>query len=315
MYLTKYGLFDGNSWEALFQLIYKTKHRTDGYQEMPPSPGDFGIEGYVGKTGITFQCYCPDNNYDQEELYEKQRDKITKDLGKLKAYQEEIKARLGEAVIEQWIFITPEVNRNKLLKHAKSKQAEVRNWNLSILSQNFTILLHDADFYTKEIQEQKTLKGEAIYMEGLSLTLPNLDGDLIEYEEHILRKSKLRVAASLGADEVDMSDVKQSAKVNRLYAKTMDSFLDFGRFRNQLDTISPVLFHKVERILGTFEGEVDEWRDTLSATPEELTEKVKVDLRKRLEEELKTHVDYTLSTQIVNHAIANWLGLCQLDYE
>lgn len=315
MYLTKYGLFDGNSWEALLQLIYKTNHRTDGYQEMPASPGDFGIEGYVGKTGVAFQCYCPDNNCNQDALYEKQRDKITKDIGKLAEYETEIQSRLGGALIKEWVFITPEVNRNKLLRHAKTKEAEARSWNLSILSPDFTILLHDADFYSKEIQEQKLLKGEALYMEGISLSLPNLDGDLTEYEEHILRKSKLRVAASLGIDEINMADEKHRAKVQRLYNKTLENFLDFGRFRNQLDTISPILFHKVERILGTFEGEVDEWRDTLSASPDELTEKVKSDLRMRLEAELKTHIDYTLSTQIVNHAVANWLGLCQLDYE
>ncbi|RYJ59194.1 hypothetical protein [Pseudomonas songnenensis] len=315
MYLTKYGLFDGNSWEALLQLIYKTNHRADGYQEMPASPGDFGIEGYVGKTGVAFQCYCPDNNCNQDDLYDKQRGKITRDLGKLAQYEAEIRSRLGGALIKEWVFITPEVNRNKLLRHAKIKEAEVRSWNLSILSPDFTILLHDADFYSREIQEQKSLQGEAIYMEGISLSLPNLDGDLTEYEEHILRKSKLRVAASLGIDEINMSDEKQRAKVQRLYSKTLEIFLDFGRFRNQLDTISPILFHKVERILGTFQGEVDEWRDTLSASPDELTEKVKGDLRMRLEAELKTHIDYTLSTQIVNHAVANWLGLCQLDYE
>lgn len=315
MYLTNFGLFDGNSWEAMFQLIYKAKHGADDYQEFPASPGDFGIEGFVGKTGVAIQCYCPKKNYDPDTLYDKQRDKITKDLGKLKQYEADIKDRIGDALIERWIFITPEVNKHKLLKHAKAKEVEVRAWNLSILSPRFTILLHDGDFYAKEIQEQKNLKGEAAYVEGIPLTLPDLCGDMSEYEENILRKSKLRVAAGLGENEVDMEDPKHSAKVERLYARTLESFLNFSNFRHELDTISPILFHKVDRILGTFEGEVDEWRDTLRATPEELTEKVKTDLRKRLEEELKSHVDYTLATRIVNHAVANWLGLCQLDYE
>lgn len=315
MYLTKFGLYDGNSWEALFQLIFKNKHGSDDYQEMPASPGDYGIEGFVGNTGVAFQCYCPERNYEQDELYEKQRDKITRDIGKLKTYEKEIKARIGNELIARWTFITPEINRNKLLKHARDKEAEARSWNLSILSPDFKILLHDAEFYAKDIQEQKTLKGEAVFVEAISLTLPDLDGDRTEYEEHILRKSKLRVAAGLGADEVDMTDAKQSARVERLYTKTLESFLNFSLFRQGLDAMSPVLFHKVDRILGTFECEVDEWRDTLRATPDELTEKVKSDLKERLMKELQPHVDYTLASQIVNHAVANWLGLCQLDYE
>lgn len=180
MYLTKFGLFDGNSWEALFQLIYKTKHGADDYQEMPASPGDFGIEGFVGKTGVAFQCYCPKINYDQDTLYNKQRDKITKDVGKLRQYEADIKARLGDALIDRWVFITPEVNKHKLLKHAKEKEVEVRGWNLSVLSPDFTILLHDGDFYAKEIQEQKTLSGEAVYVKGIPLTLPDLNGGMTE---------------------------------------------------------------------------------------------------------------------------------------
>lgn len=315
MHLTKFGPFDGNSWEALFQLIFKTKHIDDDYQEMPASPGDFGIEGFVGRTGVAFQCYCPSKTYDPTTLFKKQKEKITKDIEKLKTYESEIKERIGNALIHRWIFITPEIDRNKLLVHAQEKANEARGWGLSILGPEFRILLHDGDFYTKEIHEQKSLKGEAIYVEGVSLTLPDLNGDLTEYEEHILRKSKIRVAASQGVVNVDMADPRQKAKVQRIYARTMDNFLSFGQFRSELDTISPVLFHKVDRILGTFEGEVYEWSDTLRATPDELTEKIKCDLKRRLEEELKSHVDYVLSTRIVEHAVANWLGLCQLDYE
>ncbi|UXY55224.1 hypothetical protein [Pseudomonas tohonis] len=315
MYLTKFGQFEGNEWESLFQRIFKSKHYDDNYQEMPASPGDFGIEGFVGKTGVAFQCYCPKTNYDQDTLYDKQRDKITRDLNKLRLYENDIKERIGGELIKRWIFITPDINQNKLLKHAKAKEAEVRKWNLSILATDFTVLLHDADFYAKEIHEQLTLQGKAIYIEGLQLTLPDLDGDTTEYEEHILRKSKIRVAASLGTSQVDMDDSKQRARVERVYAKTLESFLSFNKFRQELNTISPLLFHKVDRILGTFESEVDDWRDTLRATPDELTEKVKSDLKSRLEKELRTHIDYTLTSRIVNHAIANWLGLCQLDYE
>ncbi|TLP59015.1 MULTISPECIES: hypothetical protein [Pseudomonas] len=315
MHLTKHGLFDGNSWENLFQNIFKTKHAEDDYQEMPASPGDYGIEGFVGRTGVAFQCYCPKKLYDPITLYGKQRDKITEDIAKLQKYETQIKKRIGNSLIRRWIFITPEIDKNKLLAHAQEKAEEAKAWKLSILSPDFGILLHDGDFYRKEIQEQKSLQGEAFYIEGTSLTLPDLTGDLTEYEEHILRKSKIRVAASQGLTCVDRLEQRHAAKVERIYTSTLNNFLSFSQFRAELDTISPLLFHKVDRILGTFEGEVYEWSDTLRATPDELTEKIKSDLKNRLENELKSHVDYILTTRIVNHAVANWLGLCQLDYE
>ena len=69
MFKTKYGPFNGDSWEDLCQQIFKNKFESEGYQEMKASPGDFGVEGFTKKTGVAFQCYCPDSLYTQDELY------------------------------------------------------------------------------------------------------------------------------------------------------------------------------------------------------------------------------------------------------
>jgi hypothetical protein len=55
MIQTKYGTFDGNSWEELCQRVFKLKYGDDNYQEMPASPGDYGIEGVILNTGVAFQ--------------------------------------------------------------------------------------------------------------------------------------------------------------------------------------------------------------------------------------------------------------------
>lgn len=78
---TDIGPLDGERWEALIQSVFKRKY--DTYQEMVPSPGDLGIEGFVLGEGIVIQCYCPDEDYDTKTLHEKQRDKITRDIKKL----------------------------------------------------------------------------------------------------------------------------------------------------------------------------------------------------------------------------------------
>jgi len=104
MLVTEYGNFDGNSWENTCQKIFKRKYGDDNYQEMPASPGDYGIEGVIKNTGIAIQCYCPDKNYTQKELYEKQRDKITKDLNKFKEYESHIEARIGEKKYQNGSF-------------------------------------------------------------------------------------------------------------------------------------------------------------------------------------------------------------------
>ena len=147
MYKTKYGLHNGGTWENLCQQVFKYKYGEDGYQEMVSCPGDYGIEGFTKKTGLAFQCYCPEKMYTQNELYDKQRDIITIDLNKLSKYQSVLASRLGPTKISQWIFVTPDIIDNALLAHAEKKTKEFLEKNLYILASNFMVLVKDADFF------------------------------------------------------------------------------------------------------------------------------------------------------------------------
>ena len=140
MIQTQIGAIDGDSWEELCQAVYKKRFST--YQEMVPSPGDWGIEGFVLGEGIAIQCYCPEEEYDTTTLHTKLVNKITKDLNKLNKYDQEISQRIGNDKIKQWIFITPRIAKNDLHYHARNKEQEVRNWGIGLIDANFTILLH-----------------------------------------------------------------------------------------------------------------------------------------------------------------------------
>lgn len=82
MIKTHYGTYNGDSLEEHCQAILKMKYEVKSYQEMiAHTDDDLGIEGFT-RTGVVFQCYCPDEEYYSTKLYDHQRDKITKDLGK-----------------------------------------------------------------------------------------------------------------------------------------------------------------------------------------------------------------------------------------
>ena len=72
------GEVDGDAWEKYCQKLLKLKY--NDYQEVPARyAGDLGVEGFT-HTGIAFQCYCQDGEPISDELYEKQRDKVTRDI-------------------------------------------------------------------------------------------------------------------------------------------------------------------------------------------------------------------------------------------
>jgi len=307
MFMTKLGPFNGDTWEDLCQLVFKSKYGCDGYQEMPAAPGDFGIEGFTLSTGRAFQCYCPDRVYAQDVLLTKQKDKISADVKKLQRYNDDLVVRLGTTKIKDWCFVSPEINHHKLLAHARVKEAEARSWGLEILHDDFTVHLHDADFYLREINEIRSFQGGAISFGEVPTVLPILNQPIEIYEQHIMRKSKLRISP--------LDDPTRSSRVDRLYTHTLKKFLEHDNYFNALNNVSPTVYFRLVRLLSIFEQDVQEWGLTWSGTAESLTEKVTEKLKERIFIELQPGIDQSLASQITHHTIARWLAACELDFE
>jgi hypothetical protein len=70
-----------------YQSCLKIKHQQHNFKSVPAdSGGDYGLDGY-NSIGDAYQCYCPEKEYTDKELYEHQRDKVTTDIQKLFDYQ------------------------------------------------------------------------------------------------------------------------------------------------------------------------------------------------------------------------------------
>ena len=77
------GKLDGDSWEELCQSCYRIRYQEQHYTEIPAAyEGDAGIEGFT-RNGIVNQCYYPEKDYSEKDLYEHYRKKMTQDIGKL----------------------------------------------------------------------------------------------------------------------------------------------------------------------------------------------------------------------------------------
>lgn len=306
MIQTKYGTFNGDGWEDICQLVFKYKYGAENYQEMPASPGDFGIEGVIKNLGVAFQCYCPDHHYTQDVLYEKQRDKITKDLGKLKKYQLDIAARIGSVKIKEWVFLTPTITDNKLLKHAQSKELDVRGWGLKILTPDFKVVLKDADFFALEINAVQLMRGEKLMFLS-SLEQAEIEGsqDNTEYEDNISRKN-----ASRCTFDGELNVVKH-AKLNRV---TVKKWVEGDSLLKRIEKDASDVYFQIMRVVNQYEAEVDELCITWQGEAEELVSKVKGELGGRISEALPSLGEaerYAIADQMTS----KWLALCPLEIE
>lgn len=117
---------DGDTWEKLCQSCYRIKYQEQHYTEIPAVyEGDAGIEGFT-RTGIVNQCYCPEREYSDDELYNHQRDKMTTDIGKLlnADYKKRLE-KLGVPTIHEWHFVVPFYKDSRIIQHAETKRKEV----------------------------------------------------------------------------------------------------------------------------------------------------------------------------------------------
>lgn len=304
---TPYGPFDGTSWEKQLQFVFKKKFAAEGYQQIPATPGDFGLEGFTTISACGFQCYCPDKAYSSRELHEKQRDKITADLNKLKKYEKQLKGILGQTKLRRWCFVTPKIALNELLAHARSKEADAQSWGLSILDSSFEVILQDADHYASEIRDLQLSIGIAVDFGGLPTSLPELSTDDEVYEQNIRRKTEARLRGRVSAD-------KRDAKFNNLYAQTLREFLDHDREFKNINEQAPPIFARLARLINGYEAEVVEACSTWEGTPQDLTEKLREGLTRRIAKDLAPHLDETGAARIARVMIARWIAVCELDY-
>ena len=151
--LTEIGLTftDGDEWEAFCQSCLKIKHQHHNFKSVPAdSGGDYGLDGY-NSIGDAYQCYCPEKEYTDKELYEHQRDKITTDVQKLFDYQDKLRKILNGNTIKVWHFTTPLIKSKELILHCNSKENLVRSWNLDFIDDDFEIGLKDYEYRGKII--------------------------------------------------------------------------------------------------------------------------------------------------------------------
>lgn len=306
MIQTKYGDHDGASWEALCQAVFKYKFFGDGYQVVEASPGDYGLEGFTLHTGLAFQCYCPKQIYDTATLCKKLRKKISDDLKKLETYQLEINDLLQGTKIRRWFLVTPTIPSKSLLKHARTKQVEVRSWNLPFIDSTFSVELHDGGFYETEIAHVKGLTNTSISIDDDGVIPPiNVDSD--EYENNLRRKTALRLShrpASAAATKLEKS----------LFDQTLKEFLKSDDDLAKISVRAPTVYYALCRLLNVFQQHVRESSATWNGTPFDLTEKLRNDLEERVSKTLGEGFGHEVAMTIARDMVARWLAICSLDY-
>jgi len=296
--------FDGKSWENLIQLCLKDRYDDEQYQKVPATvSGDHGLEGFTLKTGIAFQCYCPEKNYDNKKLYDEQRKKITRDLNKLKKFESEIQKMLGSKKIKEWHFITPEYTNKQLLKHCRKKENDILDKNLSIIDNNFKIIIKDYDDYKKEIvryTQLNELKADIYINENVEY---DWDNHLPKYIENLKRKVNKILPENCTKEDRNILLEKFNTHYNRGL-----------KIIEKLEKDYPIQYEKFIRLKNNRSEKIQKKSILNRDDNYKFYERIDNELENHLKEQLGKYFGDEGLEQLAEHLISEWLLICQLEF-
>lgn len=300
---------NGDSWENLCNECCRIYYKDDHYTEIPAaSLGDAGIEGFTA-SGIVTQCYCPERKYSDDELYEHQRDKMTKDIGKLLKNRERLK-KLGVPVITEWHFLIPEYKDKRILEHAEQKRKEVLEekrknpLKYDYISEDFRIWIKTAANYRVEIT--RLIRGT---LTEVKLNLAVLKTDKVNWsrcDSEKVENIKRKVKAIIGEDSEDLEDL-----VN-MY---MNCYINGIEILNMLREDFPDVYEDIVQLEQTYRKEVriKTMMNTNKEINSQLFNKILDDFGNELEKSFK-YLNSASIMELKLDIVAGWLADCSMKF-
>ena len=308
------GKLDGDAWEDLCQSCYRIKYQEQHYTEIPATQGgDAGIEGFT-RTGIVNQCYYPEREYSDDELYNHQRDKMTADIGKL--LKDKYKKRLNEMgvpLIHEWHFVIPFYKDSRIIQHAETKRKEVLKCKKDNPSQydyiadDFIIVIKQAEDFKFEITRS--------IMNSLTDTKLNLavrEVKAIDWEKCDSEKTK-NIKRKVRAVMNDIDEEDEGFK--QVIATYIEAYIKGMEILRMLRVSYAEIYEDVYGLEQTYKKQVS--LKTCMNTNKSLNIQIFNEILEDFEKQLRETCRYFTSASIIElkiDIISMWLADCSMQF-
>lgn len=204
--------WDGTAWQDFCIELLRIRYSNHNLVEVPDRHnGDLGLEAFT-HDGVAFQCYAAQEPLSIKDLYTRQRDKLTTDLGKLQMNQSKLVRLLNGVAVRRYVFLVHRHDSKELVMHAQMKASEVRGWNLPFIGNDFAITVETDDNYAQE--------RDALTLVPTHLVVPPVVRD------HSITEWARENATLVGAARVKLSNIGiQGAALNAYLEELSKQFL------------------------------------------------------------------------------------------
>jgi hypothetical protein len=295
--------WSGGEWQEHIVRLLRARYTAPGmFQEMPSrDKGDLGLEGF-SRDGICYQCYAPEPPYDVKDLYEKQRGKITADIGKFIKNRQSLAAVFGELKIKRWLLVVPRFLSTKLLEHCTKKRSEVVEANLPYVDGQFEIgVITESEFEAEACK----LASIRAYLHDVSAPAPDTE------EVQGFSAENVSLIANIERKAAKLPRLDTPDKISEFTSRMVNHYLRGESATSALRERDPEQFESLLRCKQSKEGSLE--IQSMVQTGDDSTlmqtfQEFKIDIQQNVS--ISPH-----SADLVAwSAVADWLLRCPLDF-
>lgn len=312
------GPLDGDSWEELCNSCYRMHYESEHFTEIPAvHKGDAGIEGFT-QTGIVNQCYCPEREYSDDDLYTHMRKKMTDDIKKLTLDDYKARfAKMGIPPIREWHFVVPYYRDSRIIEHAQTKRKEIMALKskspnkFEHIDKNFVILIKTAENFRVEITRliRTTLTDVKLNFAIRHTATPDWEKCDSDKVNNIIRKTK----AVMGNGNVNNIDKEQLDEVVNLY---VDCYIKGMDIMNTLRVSYSEVYEDIYALEQQYKKQVE--IKTKMNIDKSINSKLFNEILDDFESKLTTEFSYLNMASIMElklDLISGWLADCSMQFK
>lgn len=298
-------------WEDLCDSCYSIRY-PEKWHKMPSAYlGDCGIEGFTND-GIVYQCYCPEQPYSNQELYEHQRDKLTTDVQKIVSDTNiaRLQSVLGSVKIKEWHLVVPEYKDIRILQHANKKKQEILNIvhsdpaKYSHIDASFTISVMQDKNFIEEMS--KTIRSRN---NKLSLRIKDVGDEEVDYSSCAVEKVD-NIRRKFQAIQPAMS----LELLNKMVSTYIKYYLQGVEVLNDLKLNLPSAYAELHNLLNSYKDDVE--IETALNADSSLNKELFTKITNGFMDELNKLEIFDMATvrKLKNEIIAGWLADCSMEF-
>jgi hypothetical protein len=293
----------GENWQELVVSLLKIRYAVGEFIEIPDTVrGDCGIEGFV-RDGKAFQCYAAEEPLSVADLTAKQKNKISRDLGKLKNNSQKLIPILGSTRLSRWILVVPRWEDKDLHSHAEAKASEIRAASLPYIANDFApaiVTCHDF-----VIERQKlVVAGKDSLRIIISDVDPGRCADWADQNDNLIGNLDRKALAICHGNRT------QARKLRDEFIK---HYLQGYNALEKLRDLYPELFEMALRIKNDKENFLAAESAIPDSLPPQKMREVLGAFKGELAKAMPGMSDHTRN-QLVFEAVSDWLLRCPLDF-